>query len=162
MSRRRQGRSRPADVIGNVVRIVRIATRQDGDTARTVGKTRLPSHQIARAARRDVTPERRAEIARQSQRSAVLGVDTPDQARAWASPEARQGYAISPIRLRGYLGFSRALTSVWNGLLLFRLGASATLLARFLMSAGFRIGGLRARALSTLNESEGIPRGIDL
>ena len=97
------------------------------------------------AARRDVTPERRAEIARQGQRSAVLGVDTPDQARAWASPEARQGYAISPIRLRGYLGFSRALTSVWNGLLLFRLGASATLLARFLMSAGFRIGGLRAR-----------------
>jgi hypothetical protein len=55
MSKRRQGRSRPADVIGNVVRIVRIATRQDGDTARTVGKTRLPRHQIARAARRAET-----------------------------------------------------------------------------------------------------------
>jgi hypothetical protein len=60
-----QGEKRPADVIGNAVKVMRIATGEEEDvvtpaSAATLGK-------LGGAARaRNMTPERRAEIAKKA------------------------------------------------------------------------------------------------
>ena len=67
MPRGPQGQKRPADVIGNAVRVMRIATGEETDDTNSVksAAAELGSRGgKARAAR--MTPERRAEVARKA------------------------------------------------------------------------------------------------
>lgn len=64
-----KGEKRPADVIGNAVRVMRIATGEEADTIADDGKDRAAQAMgkkggAARAA--SMTPERRAEIAKKA------------------------------------------------------------------------------------------------
>lgn len=66
MSRGPKGEKRPADVIGNAVRVMRIATGEEEDvvTPASAGATLGKLGGKARAA--GMTPERRAEIAKKA------------------------------------------------------------------------------------------------
>jgi hypothetical protein len=64
-----KGEKRPADVIGNAVRVMRIATGEEADTIADDGKDKAAQALgkrggAARAA--SMTPERRAEIAKKA------------------------------------------------------------------------------------------------
>jgi len=61
-----KGEKRPADVIGNAVKVMRIATGEEDDvvTAASAGATLGKLGGQARA--RNMTPERRAEIAKKA------------------------------------------------------------------------------------------------
>lgn len=64
-----KGEKRPADVIGNAVRVMRIATGEEADTIADEGKDKAAQALgkkggAARAA--SMTPERRAEIAKKA------------------------------------------------------------------------------------------------
>ncbi|HEV7436803.1 MAG TPA: RNA-binding protein [Pseudorhizobium sp.] len=65
-----KGEKRPADVIGNAVRVMRIATGEEEDTAPADAGKDKAAQEMGRkggAARaKNMTPERRAEIARKA------------------------------------------------------------------------------------------------
>ncbi|MEC5323302.1 MULTISPECIES: RNA-binding protein [unclassified Aurantimonas] len=67
-----KGEKRPADVIGNAVRVMRIATGEEEETVTDDGKDKAAQEMgrkggAARA--RNMTPERRAEIAKKAAES---------------------------------------------------------------------------------------------
>lgn len=57
-----QGQKRPGDVIGNAIRVAKIATREEKEE--TPGKTRKGGLKGGRARAKALTPEQRSEIAR--------------------------------------------------------------------------------------------------
>ena len=60
-----RGEKRPADVIGNAVRVMKIATGEEEDTREPVASAAAQLGKLGGAARaKAMTPERRAEIAR--------------------------------------------------------------------------------------------------
>lgn len=64
-----KGQKRPADVIGNAVRVMRIATGEEEDTVVDDGKDPAAKSLGARGGKKraeNMTPERRAEIARKA------------------------------------------------------------------------------------------------
>lgn len=64
-----QGQKRPADVIGNAVRIARIATGEETDDAPDDGKDKAAQELGRKGGKKRaeaMTPERRAEIARKA------------------------------------------------------------------------------------------------
>lgn len=64
-----KGEKRPADVIGNAVRVMRIATGEEEDTITDDGKDAAAKHLGAKGGRKraeKMTPERRKEIARKA------------------------------------------------------------------------------------------------
>ncbi|RWO82127.1 RNA-binding protein [Mesorhizobium sp.] len=64
-----KGQKRPADVIGNAVRVMRIATGDEADDVQEDGKDPAAKALGAKGGRKraeNMTPERRAEIARQA------------------------------------------------------------------------------------------------
>lgn len=64
-----KGQKRPADVIGNAVKIARIATGEDSDDAPDDGKDKGAQELDRRGGKaraESMTPERRAEIARKA------------------------------------------------------------------------------------------------
>lgn len=64
-----QGQKRPADVIGNAVKIARIAIGEDEDEAPDDGKNKAAQElgrQGGKKRAASMTPERRAEIARKA------------------------------------------------------------------------------------------------
>jgi hypothetical protein len=64
-----KGQKRPADVIGNAVRVARIATGEDTDDAPDDGKDKAAQalgKKGGNARAKSMTPERRAEIARKA------------------------------------------------------------------------------------------------
>jgi hypothetical protein len=64
-----KGEKRPADVIGNAVKVMRIATGEESDDAPDDGKNKAAQAlgKIGGAARaKSMTPERRAEIAKKA------------------------------------------------------------------------------------------------
>lgn len=64
-----KGQKRPADVIGNAVRVMRIATGEEEDTVIDDGKDANAKALGAKGGRRraaNMTPERRAEIAKKA------------------------------------------------------------------------------------------------
>ena len=67
-----KGQKRPADVIGNAVRVMRIATGEEEDTIIDDGKDPNAKALGAKGGRKraeNMTPERRAEIARKAAES---------------------------------------------------------------------------------------------
>jgi acyl-CoA reductase-like NAD-dependent aldehyde dehydrogenase len=67
-----KGQKRPADVIGNAVRVMRIATGEEDDTVTDDGKDAAAKALGAKGGRKraeNMTPERRAEIARKAAES---------------------------------------------------------------------------------------------
>lgn len=67
-----QGQKRPADVIGNAVKVMRIATGEEEDTFVEDGKDPAAKALGAKGGRKraeNMTPERRAEIARKAAES---------------------------------------------------------------------------------------------
>lgn len=74
-----KGEKRPADVIGNAVRIMKIATGEVEDTTPDDGKDKAAQALGAKGGRRraeSMSPERRAEIAKAA------------AAKRWAKPQA--------------------------------------------------------------------------
>lgn len=64
-----KGEKRPADVIGNAVKIARIATGEEADAPEDDGKDKAAQEmgrKGGRARAEGMTPERRAEIARKA------------------------------------------------------------------------------------------------
>jgi hypothetical protein len=62
-----RGESRPADVIGNAVKIARIATGEEDDERAPVASAAAQLGKLGGAARaKNMTPERRAEIAKKA------------------------------------------------------------------------------------------------
>lgn len=64
-----KGQKRPADVIGNAVRVMRIATGEEEDTIVDDGKDPAAKELGAKGGKKraeNMTPERRAEIARRA------------------------------------------------------------------------------------------------
>lgn len=64
-----KGQKRPADVIGNAVRVMRIATGEEDDTVIDDGKDANAKALGAKGGKKraeNMTPERRAEIARKA------------------------------------------------------------------------------------------------
>ncbi|MBN9245173.1 MAG: RNA-binding protein [Mesorhizobium sp.] len=64
-----KGQKRPADVIGNAVKIMRIATGEEADDVQDDGKDPAAKVLGARGGRKraeNMTPERRAEIAKKA------------------------------------------------------------------------------------------------
>jgi hypothetical protein len=64
-----KGEKRPADVIGNAVKIARIATGEETDTPEDDGKDKAAQElgrKGGKARAESMTPERRAEIARKA------------------------------------------------------------------------------------------------
>lgn len=64
-----KGQKRPADVIGNAVKVMRIATGEEEDTIIDDGKNAAAKELGAKGGRKraeNMTPERRAEIARKA------------------------------------------------------------------------------------------------
>lgn len=64
-----KGQKRPADVIGNAVRVMRIATGEEADDAIDDGKDPAAKALGAKGGRKraeNMTPERRAEIAKKA------------------------------------------------------------------------------------------------
>lgn len=64
-----KGQKRPADVIGNAVRVMRIATGEEDDTVIDDGKDANAKALGAKGGRKraeNMTPERRAEIAKKA------------------------------------------------------------------------------------------------
>ena len=64
-----KGQKRPADVIGNAVRVMRIATGEEDDTVIDDGKDPAAKELGAKGGKKraeNMTPERRAEIARKA------------------------------------------------------------------------------------------------
>jgi hypothetical protein len=64
-----KGQKRPADVIGNAVRVMRIATGQEAEELDDDGKDKAAKALGAKGGRKraeNMTPERRAEIARKA------------------------------------------------------------------------------------------------
>lgn len=64
-----KGQKRPADVIGNAVRVMRIATGEEEDTIADDGKDPAAKALGAKGGKKraeSMTPERRAEIARKA------------------------------------------------------------------------------------------------
>ncbi|MGD9913860.1 MAG: RNA-binding protein [Rhizobiaceae bacterium] len=67
-----KGQKRPADVIGNAVKIMRIATGEEADDAADDGKNAAAKELGAKGGKKraeNMTPERRAEIARKAAES---------------------------------------------------------------------------------------------
>ena len=66
------GQKRPADVIGNAVRVMRIATEEESDDVKDDGKNAAAKELGAKVGRQraeNMTPERRAEIAKKAAQS---------------------------------------------------------------------------------------------
>jgi hypothetical protein len=64
-----KGQKRPADVIGNAVKVMRIATGEEADDVQDDGKDPAAKALGAKGGRKraeNMTPERRAEIARKA------------------------------------------------------------------------------------------------
>jgi len=64
-----KGQKRPADVIGNAVRVMRIATGEEADDVADDGKDKNAKALGAKGGKKraaNLTPERRAEIARKA------------------------------------------------------------------------------------------------
>lgn len=64
-----KGQKRPADVIGNAVKVMRIATGEEEETVTDDGKDAAAKELGAKGGRKraeNMTPERRAEIARKA------------------------------------------------------------------------------------------------
>ena len=64
-----KGEKRPADVVGNAVRVMRIATGEEDDTVADDGKNANAKALGAKGGRKraeNMTPERRKEIARKA------------------------------------------------------------------------------------------------
>jgi acyl-CoA reductase-like NAD-dependent aldehyde dehydrogenase len=64
-----KGQKRPADVIGNAVKVMRIATGEEADDVIDDGKDRAAKALGAKGGKKraeNMTPERRAEIARKA------------------------------------------------------------------------------------------------
>jgi hypothetical protein len=62
-----KGEKRPADVIGNAVKVMRIATGEEEEEAATPASAAATLGKLGGAARaRNMTPERRAEIAKKA------------------------------------------------------------------------------------------------
>lgn len=64
-----KGQKRPADVIGNAVKVMRIATGEEADEVKDDGKNAAAKELGAKGGRKraeNMTPERRAEIARKA------------------------------------------------------------------------------------------------
>jgi len=69
MSTGPKGQKRPADVIGNAVRVMRIATGEEEDAVQDDGKNAAAKELGAKGGRKraeNMTPERRAEIAKKA------------------------------------------------------------------------------------------------
>lgn len=67
-----KGQKRPADVIGNAVRVMRIATGEETDDVIDDGKSAAAKELGAKGGRKraeNMTPERRAEIAKKAAES---------------------------------------------------------------------------------------------
>jgi hypothetical protein len=66
MPRGPKGEKRPADVIGNAVRVMKIATGEieEGEPAKTVSRAQKAGAKGGPARARALTPEQRSEIAR--------------------------------------------------------------------------------------------------
>jgi hypothetical protein len=67
-----KGQKRPADVIGNAVRVMRIATGEEEDTVIDDGKDPAAKALGAKGGRKraaNLSPERRAEIAKKAAKS---------------------------------------------------------------------------------------------
>ena len=67
-----KGQKRPADVIGNAVRVMRIATGEEADDVQDDGKDPAAKSLGAKGGKKraeNMTPERRAEIARKAAES---------------------------------------------------------------------------------------------
>ena len=67
-----KGQKRPADVIGNAVRVMRIATGEEADDVKDDGKDPAAKALGAKGGRKraeSMSPERRAEIARKAAES---------------------------------------------------------------------------------------------
>lgn len=64
-----KGQNRPADVIGNAVRVMRIATGDEDDTVIDDGKSAAAKELGSKGGKKraaNMTPERRAEIAKKA------------------------------------------------------------------------------------------------
>ncbi|SIT56886.1 RNA-binding protein [Mesorhizobium prunaredense] len=64
-----KGQKRPADVIGNAVRVTRIATGEEADDVMDDGKSAAAKELGAKGGKKraaNMTPERRAEIAKKA------------------------------------------------------------------------------------------------
>lgn len=64
-----KGQKRPADVIGNAVKVMRIATGEEADEVQNDGKSAAAKELGAKGGKKraeNMTPERRAEIARKA------------------------------------------------------------------------------------------------
>ena len=69
MPRGPKGEKRPADVIGNAIKVARIATGEEADEKTEDGKDAAAvslGRRGGRARAKSITPERRAEIARKA------------------------------------------------------------------------------------------------
>jgi len=67
-----KGQKRPADVIGNAVRVIRIATGEEADDVQDDGKDPAAKALGAKGGKKraeNMTPERRAEIAKKAAES---------------------------------------------------------------------------------------------
>jgi len=67
-----KGQKRPADVIGNAVKVMRIATGEESDDVQDDGKNAAAKELGAKGGKKraeNMTPERRAEIARKAAES---------------------------------------------------------------------------------------------
>jgi hypothetical protein len=67
-----KGQKRPADVIGNAVRVMRIATGEEDDEVQDDGKSAAAKELGSKGGKKraaNMTPERRAEIAKKAAES---------------------------------------------------------------------------------------------
>jgi acyl-CoA reductase-like NAD-dependent aldehyde dehydrogenase len=77
-----KGQKRPTDVIGNAVKVMRIATGEEEDTIVDDGKDPAAKALGAKGGRKraeSMTPERRAEIARKAAESRWRGRPVPSE-----------------------------------------------------------------------------------